>query len=164
MTNFYANHPLSLPQQTHQTLSSSTKQGVSTPNNLTLPAKTENDAIIGKQYARDLAKMILLYAATDGTTVTAPAFSSTFLDFYCQASAEDNKRLLMQSYADHCNTRSQSRDYLKWLTTCPLMNNSMASYFLKAQLHAQALDDDQHLLEASISMISFLSPPVSTSD
>jgi hypothetical protein len=39
------------------------------------------------------------------------------------------------------------------------MNNSMASYFLKAQLHAQALDDDQHLLEASISMLTFLPPP-----
>ena len=41
------------------------------------------------------------------------------------------------------------------------MNNNMASYFLKAQLHAQALDDDQHLLESSISMLSFLPPPIS---
>ena len=122
--------------------------------------KSEDDAIIGKQYTRDLAKMRLLYTATDGTSVTAPTFSSTFLDCYRQASAEDNKMMLQQSYAHHCNTRLQSRDYLKRLITCPLMNNSMASYLLRGQNHSHTLDDETHQLDTSILFLSFLPPPV----
>ena len=65
-------------------------------------SKEEGEAtLIGKQYARDLAKMKLFYASIDGALVVIPTFTTNFLDCYRQASAEDNKQLLRQSFTDH---------------------------------------------------------------